>query len=144
MRASEILSEAASKLSLINQLLAVKEGEKPDDKLVAKLQRLCDSAEKIMMRHVLANPDNFGIDTYETSAREIRSGTHIWAQRVHVFENGFLVDLNVDTDDIGGDSTNHEQVGFDAGGKEAQGDRFSDQDVAVAVFDVQEDFIREE
>lgn len=142
MRASEILSEAAAKLSLINQLLAVKEGEKPDAKLVAKLERLCDSAEKIMMRRVLADPDNFGIDTYETSKREIRSGTHIWAQRVTVFENGFLVDLNVDTDDIGGDSTNHESVGFDANGKEAQSGQFSGQDVAV--FDVQEDFLREE
>jgi len=112
------LREAASpKMSHAEKFSAMKAGEKPDAKTVSFLEKLCTTAEKLMMKQVLLNPDLYGIDEYDTKKSEIRGGTNIHTTFVEVHENGFCVQMMVDTDDIGGSSDNHEDLCFDTAGK---------------------------
>jgi hypothetical protein len=140
-RMQQLAGLTEAKISPMN-FSALKGGETPDEKTKAALQKMCDAAEKKMLKDVVANPDNFGIDTYETSKAEIRSGTNVWAQFVTVYENGFKIALNVDTDNIGGDSTNHEEQYADASGKiVAEMPAFGK---LICSLDVQSDFMRDD
>lgn len=119
---------------------AIKVGQKPDDKTKAVLQKLCDKAEKEMLRMVLRDPDNYGIDTYDTKNAEIRSGTNIWVTHIGVHENGYHMMMMVDTDDIGGSSDNHEDLFLDRSGKITNASHGEQ----ICVLTVQDDFECEE
>lgn len=111
------LSEAKVVASHAEKFSALKKGDRPDDKTKAALEKMCDRAEKAMLKAVLKNPDQWSIDTYDNSNADIRDGVGIWAKRVDVHENGFSIDLNVDADDLGGDITNYEAQFADTSGK---------------------------
>lgn len=104
-----------SKPTLKDVLFALEEGQEPDAKTVKALERLMAKAEKAMLNQVLDNPDNFGID-YEESVRTIRSGTHIHTTHVRFGDEGLEFMMRVDTDDIGGDSDNAEDLCLDYAG----------------------------
>lgn len=116
----------ASKTSVADSLKAVGVGEKPDSTLQAFLQKLADKAEKIVLKRVLNNPDDYGYAVdYGTTDEEISDGVGVWTQFAHIGEKGIAFHLNADCDDVGGDSTNHEQVFFTLDGKNGPDGRLS-------------------
>jgi hypothetical protein len=102
--------------AVITAITALPIGDKPDAKIQAFLQKMCDRAEKLVLKKVLSDPDNYGLD-YDIKAKDIRDESSAWATHVEVFENGFTIQVNLDLDNIGGDSRNHEQESFDVSGK---------------------------
>jgi hypothetical protein len=148
MIVNEILAKAAAisvaksspAMKISNALAAIPDGNKPTGKLADFLQKLDDKACKDMLKQVLANPDNYGVNESDHTAKEIRNGANCWVQFIDVCEHGYLVTMNVDTDDIGGDSTNHEELTYDLSGKLTKANLGK----AFGSFDAQENWTRQD
>ena len=123
MKVSELTGKKASQVkpSLKDILFALEDGQEPDAKTVKVLERMMYKAEKDMLKRVLANPDNFGIE-YDVKVREIRSGTNIHTTHVAFNDEGLCFMMMVDTDDIGGSSDNHEDFCVDWSGAPVAGE----------------------
>jgi hypothetical protein len=126
----------APKLTLAQRLEAVEVGKEPDDALKAVLQKMADKAEKELYRDVVNDPDTYGIDTYDNTKSEIRNGVNVWTMRIYLTKDGFTADLNLDTDDIGGESSDYYTIRFDAACKRV-GEIGADvgEDDYIAMFD---------
>ena len=131
----------AMKMSVAQKLTAVAVGQKPDEASQKLLQKMGDATEKIVLKRVLNNPDNYGLD-YDVTKKEIRESAHPYTQRVDLCKNGFSVEANIDLDDIGGGgSTNYDSVLFGLDGKLFPGDSVGE---PVATFNAQDGWTREE
>lgn len=111
-----ITEVTAKKPSVIEQMLAVEPGQKLDAKLQSWLEKLCAKAEKAIIKDAAQNPDVYGID-FDVTPAEIRKYAHCWAVHVDVSKSGFRIELNLDTDDIGGESSDYVDVIADETGK---------------------------
>jgi hypothetical protein len=149
MTVNEILVEAAAKMvkaakqTPAQKLAAVEDGQKPDAALEAFIRKMTTKAEKTILARAAADPDAYGLD-YDVKGRDVRANASVWTQRLYLHEKGFMVDVNIDLDDIGGDSTNYEEVFFTLDGKISTELSSKSLGKEVAMFDANEDFARSE